>query len=194
MADEAVPDPLTLLLRRVQAGEPGARDALFAEAYTDLRVLARARLRDGGRGTLDTTALVHECYLRLQPDGRLLPEDRRAFFAYAARTMRSVIIDAVRERLAERRGGELDRLTLDTELGAALPDPAHAPSAEVLKVHDALEALAQTEPRLVQMVELRYFGGFVETEIADILGQSERTVRRDWLKARALLAALLDGG
>lgn len=194
MADEAIPDSLTLLLRRVQAGEAGARDALFAEAYADLRALARSRLRDGGRGTLGTTALVHECFLRLSPSGQLLPEDRRAFFAYAGRTMRSVIIDGVRERMAERRGGDLQRQTLDTELDAALPDPAQTPPHEVLKLHEALEALAAVEPRLAQMVELRYFGGFVEEEIAEIQGTSDRTVRRDWLKARALLAAMMDGG
>lgn len=192
MADVPTPDPLEPLLHSLAAGEPGARDRLFAAAYGELRDLARARLRDGGRGTaLGTTALVHECYLRLARGGTLQPGDRRAFFAYAAQTMRSVIVDTVRRRLAERRGGDLERLTLDTGIGEALPD---APATEVLRLHEALEALAATEPRLAQVVEMRYFGGYEEQEIAEALGLTDRTVRRDWVKARAMLAAMLDEG
>lgn len=176
------------LIRRVNADEPGARDLLFAAAYSELRKLARSRLRDGGRNTvLDTTALVHESYLRFLHVGQLRSDDRRAFFAYASQVMRSVIIDAVRERQAERRGGDLQRLTLNTQIADSLP----AGEDELVQVHEALDLLAQAEPRLAKVVEMRYFGGYTEQEIADALELTERTVRRDWDKARLLLGAML---
>ena len=182
---------LRALLARVQAGDSGARDALFAAAYPELRELARARLRDGGRNTvLDTTVLVHESYLRFLKAGPLQASERRAFFAYASKVMRSVIVDAVRERQAQRRGGDLSHLTLDTGVADALP----AGEAEVLHVHEALQRLAEAEPRLAEVVEMRYFGGYDEAEIAATLGLTERTVRRDWNKARLLLLALLADG
>lgn len=181
---------INALIRRVNDGEPGARDALFATAYGELRKLARSRLRDGGRNTvLDTTALVHESYLRFLKVGQLRSEDRCAFFAYASRVMRSVIVDAVRERQAARRGGDLQRLTLNTQVS----DNLGAGEDEVLKVHEALAVLAQAEPRLAAVVEMRYFGGYTEAEIGEALQLTERTVRRDWDKARLLLAALLKG-
>ena len=176
------------LIIRTNAGEPGARDKLFASAYTELRKLARSRLYGGGRNTvLDTTALVHETYLRFLNCGQLRSDDRGAFFAYASRVMRSVIIDSVRERQAERRGGDLARLTLNTQLMDKLP----AGEDELLQVDEALEALAQAEPRLAKVVEMRYFGGYTEVEIAEALGLTERTVRRDWEKARMLLEVML---
>ncbi len=184
----AAVDDISDLIIRSNAGEPGARDKLFASAYAELRKLARSRLRDGGRNTvLDTTALVHESYLRFLNSGQLRSDDRRAFFAYASRVMRSVIIDAVRERQAERRGGDLNRLTLNTQLIDKLP----AGEDELLQVNEALEALAQAEPRLAKVVEMRYFGGYTEVEIAEAMDLTERTVRRDWDKARLLLELML---
>ncbi|WP_280151710.1 ECF-type sigma factor [Piscinibacter sp. XHJ-5] len=175
---------LTELIQKVAHGDPAARDELFAAAYSELRKLARSRLRDGGRNTfLEITALVHESYLRLVKVGELRIEDRRAFFGYASKVMRSVIIDSVRERQAERRGGAPTELTLDTQVTAELPSGED----EVLHVHEALLALEQAEPRLAQVVEMRYFGGYCELEIAEVLGVTERTVRRDWEKARLLL-------
>lgn len=179
---------LTQLIRQVNAGNAGARDELFAAAYGELRKLARARLCDGGRSTvLDTTALVHESYLKFLGAGQLRAEDRRAFFAYASRVMRSVIIDAVRERQAERHGGKAERLTLHTQL----LESADSGNEDVLRVHEALDTLAQAEPRLAQVVEMRYFGGYTEAEIAEVLELTERTVRRDWDKARLLLGVML---
>ena len=181
-------DGISELIARVNAGEPGAQDALFTATYAELRKLARSRLRGGGRNTcLDTTALVHESYLRFLNGGQLRSDDRRAFFAYASRVMRSVIIDAVRERQAERRGGDLQRLTLNTEIVDNLPSGED----ELLQVNEALDALAQAEPRLAKVVEMRYFGGYTEVEIAEALDLTERTVRRDWDKARLLLGAML---
>lgn len=179
---------ITALIGQLAAGDNTARERLFSAAYDELRKLARSRLRDGGRNTyLDTTALVHESYLRFLHGGRLRSDDRRAFFAYASRVMRSVIVDSVRERQAARRGGDLTELTLDTQISAELP----AGEQEVLDVHEALLRLEQAEPRLAQVVEMRYFGGYTETEIAEALDVTERTVRRDWEKARLLLLAAL---
>ena len=179
---------LTHLIRRVSAGDASARDELFAAAYAELRRLAHARLRDGGRNTvLDTTALVHESYLKFLGAGQLRTEDRRAFFAYASRVMRSVIIDAVRERQAERRGGGAELLTLSTQL----LNNVDGDNQDVLRVNEALDVLGQAEPRLAQVVEMRYFGGYTEAEIAEALDLTERTVRRDWDKARLLLGAML---
>jgi RNA polymerase sigma factor (TIGR02999 family) len=182
-------DEFSKLLGRAQSGAAGAWDSLFAAAYDDLRILARARLRAGGRHTmLDTTALVHESYLRFVGAGPLHGDDRRAFFAYASRVMRSTITDAVRERLAQCRGGGAERLTLDTAAINQLP----CGEEEVIQVHEALDTLAAAEPRLAAVVEMRYFGGYSESQIAETLQVTDRTVRRDWEKARLLLSALLE--
>jgi RNA polymerase sigma factor (TIGR02999 family) len=185
--DESV-SQLTALIGQMQAGDTAARDALFAAAYADLHRLARARLRDGGRNTLlDTTALVHESYLRFVGAGELRAEDRRAFFAYASQVMRSVIINAVRERIAQKRGGDWLPLRLSTELAANIAEGDDA----VVRVHEALEALEKADPRLAQVAQMRYFGGYSEQEIAETLAVTERTVQRDWEKARLILAAAL---
>lgn len=180
------------LIRRVNAQEPGARDALFAGAYDELRALARARLRGQRRdGALNTTALVHESYLRVVGgSGEMRAADRRAFFAYASSVMRSVIVDTVRARHAGCRGGDEPPVTLSTVLLEGLAGDAHA-EAQVLRVHEALEALAEAEPRLAKVVEMRWFGGWTEAEIGAALDVTERTVRRDWEKARLLLSAML---
>jgi RNA polymerase sigma factor (TIGR02999 family) len=180
---------LTVLLERMKAGDQDAREALFEAAYAELHRLAQSRLRTrGGRNTvLDTTSLVHESFLRYVNAGELRAEDRRAFFSYASRVMRSVIVNAARDRLAEKRGGDWTPLTLSTGLAADIP----AGEETILQVHDALETLEQADARLAQVVQMRYFGGYSEREIADTLGVTERTVQRDWEKARLILAAAL---
>ena len=179
---------LTELLGQLQAGDRRARDALFAAAYTELHRLARSRLRDGGRNTvLDTTCLVHDAYLRFVSAGELRAEDRRAFFAYASQVMRSVIVNSVRERIAQKRGGDWLPLTLSTQLAVNVDDDEET----ILKVHEALEALERADPRLAQVAQMRYFGGYNEREIAETLNIGERTVRRDWEKARLILAELV---
>ena len=182
-------EPLTVLLSRMKDGDRAARDALFAAAYQDLRRLAHARLHGGGRNTvLDTTALVHESYLRLVQAGELAAEDRRAFFGYASRVMRSVIVDSARARLAERRGGHAQRITLSTDL----PQGLVAPDEEgIVQVHEALHELEQADARVARVVEMRYFGGYDDREIAETLDLTERTVQRDWNKAKLLLRAIL---
>lgn len=176
-------------LARAVAGEPGAQDRLFAACYDELRQLARSRLRQHPvAGDLNTTALVHETYLRLAPAPRLQALHRRGFFMYASRVMRSVIVDTLRELGAQRRGGDLARVTLSTQLGDELAD---ATPEQVLDIDAALQALAAGEPRLAQVAEMRFFAGHTEAEVADALGVTERTVRRDWHKASLLLRAML---
>jgi RNA polymerase sigma factor (TIGR02999 family) len=167
--------------------DAAAIDALWAGLYPDLKQLARARLRRSSQHTLlDTTGLVNDAYLRVAGAAALRDASPGTFLAYAARTMRSVVIDLARERQALRRGGDLARMTLNT----AVIDAAGT-DEEPLQVDEALTELARVEPRLSQVVEMRYFGGFTEAEIGAALGVTERTVRRDWEKARLLLRAML---
>ena len=171
------------------ATAPPSVQALFPLLYNELRRLARSRLAAGGRHTmLDTASLVHEAYLRMQRDGGVALNDREHFLAYAATTMRSVVIDFVRRRNADRRGGGVEHVTLDTRAAEQLG----ASDDEILAVHDALETLAKVDPRLVSVVEMRYFAGLSDAEIASALGLSDRTVRRDWDRARLLLAEMLE--
>jgi len=179
---------LTNLLVRMQGGEAQARDALFAAAYAELHGLAQARLRHGGRDTiLDTTGLVHESYLRFMRAGALRAEDRRAFFAYASQVMRSVILNSVRDRIALKRGGDRQSSEDSGPLAADTPGDEQT----VLDVHEALKDLEKADPRLARVAEMRYFGGYSEKEIAETLEITERTVQRDWEKARLILAAAL---
>ncbi len=162
--------------------------ALFGASYDELKKLARARLsRSGPLTLLDSTALVNEIWLRLSGKHILNVDTRRRFFAYASQVMRTVIVDQLRERNALRRGSGERMLTLNTALGDGI-----ASDDEALQVHDALQSLAQLEPRLAQVVEMRYFGGMTEVEIGEVLELTERTVRRDWEKARLLLASMLE--
>jgi RNA polymerase sigma factor (TIGR02999 family) len=179
---------LTDLLGRVQGGDTEARDALFAAAYAQLHGLAQARLRHGGRNTLlDTTGLVHESFLRFARAGELRAEDRRAFFAYASQVMRSVILNSVRGRVALKRGGDRQ----SSEASSPVAPGLSGDEQTVLDVHEALKDLEKADPRLAQVAEMRYFGGYSEREIAETLEITERTVQRDWEKARLILAAAL---
>jgi RNA polymerase sigma factor (TIGR02999 family) len=178
---------LTQLIHRAQDGDREAADALYASTYGDLRRLARSRLRAGRRHTLlDTCALVHESYVRFVSHGHLKLEDRVHFMRWAAQVMRSVIVDFARRRVAARRGGGAARITFDVELAAVATG-----EQEILGVHQALDRIAAIDPRMTQVVEMRYFGGYTEPEIAEALGVTERTVRRDWHKARLLLREAL---
>jgi RNA polymerase sigma factor (TIGR02999 family) len=181
-------EDLTQLLASAREGDERASRQAYARVYEELRKLARAKLRPHATMTLlDTTSLVHESFLRFVESGQMRFADRGHFFAYAARVMRSVIVDFAREKLAERRGGGQAALTLNT----AIAESAGGSDEDVVRVHDALEVLAQVNPRLASVVEMRYFGGYSEREIAEALGVAERTVKRDWEKARLLLRAAL---
>jgi RNA polymerase sigma factor (TIGR02999 family) len=182
----AMPDPAP---NDADAAWPAA----WREVYPELKKIARARLHAvgpqmGGGAGFNTTALVNESYLRLaQRVGQLEFASLGHFYAYAAHVMRSVIVDEVRERRAERRGGGALHVTLDT----AVSDQLFSSPDEALAVDTALGALAQVEPLLAQVVEMRYFGGMTDAEIATALGLTDRTVRRDWDKARALLRTMV---
>ena len=179
---------LTDLIREAQSGDAEALHRVFDATYQELRSMARKRLRANRRGTLlDTTSLVHESFLRFANAGQLRIEDRQHFLRYASQVMRSVVVDYVRERMAERRGGNAAHVTLNTQFGNRDADGA----AEILRVHEALEELTMLDARMAQVVEMRYFAGMTETEIAEALGVTDRTVRRDWEKARLLLAESL---
>lgn len=179
---------ITTMLAAARGGDEDAAGSAFSLLYDDLRRLAHSRLRQHKTMTLlNTTSLVHESYMKLVGNAAVPGEDRRHFFAYASHVMRSVIVDFARARQAERRGGVADDVPLDTNLS----DKLAAPESDVLRVHDALAALAKIDERAAQVVEMRYFGGLTEPEIADALGLSERTVRRSWEKARLLLTVEL---
>ena len=193
----AVPPPLppiTMLLRQATAGDREALDQVFESLYPDLRRVARSRLHQQGRPeSLNTTSLVHESFVRLAGAASLRIEDRGHFFAYAAKTMRHVIIDSAREHLAECRGGGAEHLTLGGTAALQVPDTSS--SEDLLRVNDALKDLEAIDPELAELVEMRYFGGYSEVEIAELMGVTERTVRRRWDKARAwLFVALGDAG
>jgi RNA polymerase sigma factor (TIGR02999 family) len=169
---------------------PLSVDESFAWTYRELKQLAHARLRGGGRDVLlDTTALVHEAYVRLSPRLHLRFPDPPRFLAYASRVMRSVIVDLVRHRGSERQGGEFVRLHLTGDPDDLVRDPAD--DDYILRVHEAIEVLQQQDARMAQVVEMRWFGGFSEPEIAQAIGVNERTVRRDWEHARLVLAEAL---
>jgi len=172
---------VTRLLQAARAGEPDALERVVPLVYDDLRRLARRQLRrEYGERTLDATALVHEAYLKVAGSGTLVAADRAHFLAIAARAMRQVLVDQARERKAAKRGGagwERTTLTDGAWVGEFQPD-------ELLALDEAMQEL---DPRQRQVVEYRFFGGMGEREIADVLGVSERTVHRDWMKARAWL-------
>ncbi len=172
---------------RLEGAEAERR--LAQEVYPQLRRMARQRLRQHQPLTLlDTTALVHESWLRMAGSVALEGVDRAHFLAYAARTMRSIIVDHARARLSQKRGEGVDELPLDDE---ALPLPAPQVPQDVLRLHDALQDLSRLQPALTQLVELRYFAGLTEAEVAELSGRPLRSVQRDWAKARALLLELM---
>jgi RNA polymerase sigma factor (TIGR02999 family) len=171
------------LLAAAKLGDTGAEAQLFSLLYADLRHMAHQRLKRSQPFTLlETTALVHEAYLKLNRAGYVQISDRSHFLAYAARAMRSIVVDFVRKRQAAVRN------SADVN---AIADPSSDSANEILRVDEALEELAVVSGRLVKVVEMRYFAGMKEAEIAEALSLTERTVRRDWDKARMFLAAAL---
>lgn len=179
---------ITALIQLARQGDRGALDGLFQALYPEMRRIAHARLRRGFPDPdLGTTALVHECYLKLRDGHRLDAEGRAHFFSYAASAMRSIIVDVARVKASQRRGANAAHVTLDDDLAAGNPEAED----EILRVHEALEQVAQIDERLGRLVEMRYFGGMNDIEIASALDVTDRTVRRDWQKARLLLAEAL---
>ncbi|MEP6739213.1 MAG: ECF-type sigma factor [Caldimonas sp.] len=183
--------PITRLLQLAANGDRGALDQIYAALYPELKRVARARLHQQGRGNnMGTTTLLHESFMRLVGASDLRLQDRRHFFAYAARTMRNIIIDSAREHLAERRGGGALHETLGGD--AALQVADTGTSEELIRVSQALLELEAVDPELAELVDMRYFGGYTEAEIAELQGITDRTVRRRWDKARAWLYLALN--
>jgi RNA polymerase sigma factor (TIGR02999 family) len=184
---------LATTLAAAERGDTHATAELFATLYRELHRLARKQLHANAAGlTLGATTLLHEAYLDLSGRGAAFP-DRARFFAYAARAMRGLIVDYVRERRALKRGGEFHITSLNTEHGDQVGDGASG-SADLQPLSDALDSLATAEPALAELVELKFFCGFGFAEIASMRGVSERTVQRDWNKARLYLRHVMQDG
>jgi RNA polymerase sigma factor (TIGR02999 family) len=184
----AVEHAVTDLLIAIREGDSTATSRLMTLVYDELHTMARRQLRRSRPGqTLNTTALVHEAYLKLVQPARADWNDRSHFLAIAATAMRYIVVDYARRRSAQKRGGDVHHISLDaSELGI------EGRVVETLALDQAIERLAAVSDRLARLVELLFFGGLTEEEAAGVLGLSERTVRRDWRKARAFLSRVLD--
>jgi RNA polymerase sigma-70 factor, ECF subfamily len=175
---------VTLLLRAWAGGDPHALDQLTPIVYAELRRMARRYMRrENPENSLQATALVHEAYLKLVDVKMAHWQDRAHFFAVSARLMRRILVDAARARDSDKRGGEAVRVELNESL-----DGAPVGNRQMLRLDDALAALAQFDPRKASVVELRFFGGLEVDETAAVLKVSPQTVMRDWKLARAWLA------
>lgn len=189
---QRVQNDLLELLRRADRADTEAADELFAVLYQELRNLAERHLRRGGSDlTLSTTTLVHDAYLNMIGRRDVVFPDRARFFAYASRAMRGLVIDYARRRRAKKRGREIE-ITLVEELIPATD--GNDSSSELESLGDALNELGRLGPALAELVDLHFFGGFTFGEIAELRGVSERTVQRDWRKARLLLHQALREG
>jgi RNA polymerase sigma factor (TIGR02999 family) len=180
---------LDIALQKIEQEHSPALDEAFSVWYPELKKIAHARLsRSGLSGSMQTTALVHDSYMKLAsgPDRQF--STRVQFLAYASRTLRSIVIDTIREERALRRGGDLNLVTLDTAIQEGI-----GATVDVESVNAAMDDLAKLDPALARLVEMRFFGGMTAIEIAEALGISERTVQREWNKARALLLTMIEG-
>lgn len=172
---------LDTLIRSSEGGDPKAREQLFAVLYSELHSLAQRQLRRNSSMTLSPTTLLHETYLRMAGNRSGAFPDRARFLAYASRAMRGLIIDYYRSRSAQKRGGKFEITALPTEV------PQADSGLELQRLSDAVDALSLIEPRLAQVVDLKFFCGMTFVEIGAALDASERTIKRDWEKARILL-------
>ena len=174
---------VTRILEAVDRGDPKAAAELLPLIYDELRRLAAARMANEAPGqTLQPTALVHEAWLRLSKESRTTWKNREQFYAMAAEVMRRILVDRARRRRARKNGGDLERVDLDA-VELSMP----ADDALVLDVHDALEKLTAEDPEKAQVVKLRFFVGLENSEVAALLGVSEKTVQRHWAFAKAWL-------
>lgn len=182
------------MLSAARGGDRAASDALFDQVYRELHRLAHAQLAARGRpgDTLDTTALVHESYLRLAQPGNLAVGDRAHFFNLAARIMRQVVVDYVRRQEAAKRSGDMVRIEVGGP-GEPVAEGDARLTEDLLALDTSLERLEAESPRLARLVELRFFAGLSFAEIGELQGLTERTAKRDWRKARAFLLAELAG-
>jgi RNA polymerase sigma factor (TIGR02999 family) len=183
MAEEDLPTAIATAVARANSGDAAGTDALFTALYDELHRLAQAHLRrSGGELTISTTTLLHDAYVELSGRSAVAFPDRNRFLGYASRAMRGLIIDYVRRRSARKRGGELTFTTLQDH-----HTPREDGSVDLERLGRALDELAAVDPALSELVDLKFFCGFSLVEIAAIRHVSERTVQRDWAKARAVL-------
>jgi RNA polymerase sigma factor (TIGR02999 family) len=180
-------DNITQLLAAARGADVEAKNRLWQALYGELHGLAHAQLRraGGANGSLDTTSLLHEAYIKMVRTDDVHGDSRGQFFSYASKVMRSIVIDICRERMSQRRGGGVADITLNTSIS----DTVARSDEDLVRISDALEELGKVHPRLVQVVEMRFFGGLTAVEIANALGVTTRTVERDWDKARMLMLA-----
>jgi RNA polymerase sigma factor (TIGR02999 family) len=179
---------ITGLLRAWGKGDPAALDDLIPHVYRELKRLARRRTHGGDGATLQTTALVHEAYLRLVDMNGVTWQDRAHFYAVSARIMRGILVDAARARQAKKRGGSPAGARTFTDIDLdEIPDMGSGRAEEVLAVHEALERLADMDARQAQVVEMRFFVGLSVDETAEVLKVSPQSVMRDWKLAKAWL-------
>jgi RNA polymerase sigma factor (TIGR02999 family) len=183
-----VTEEVRRLLADVRAGDARARDRLFEVLYDDLRRIARHQLRARATGTLGTTAMVHEAYLRLVRSEAGAWQDRAHFLAVAARAMRYVLVDDARQKLARKRGAGAQRVAIEDHHAVIEPGVL-----KVLELEEALRRLGEIDDRLARIVELRFFGDLSTRDAAEVLGIGERTVERDWRVARSILHRWLGG-
>jgi RNA polymerase sigma factor (TIGR02999 family) len=170
------------LIASAESGDRGAADALFAALYAELHDLARRQLARGPGATLGTTTLLHEAYLNIsQREGARFP-DRARFMGYAAKVMRGLVIDYARRRQAMKRGGGFEMTTLGEDVARPAADPGR-----LELIDGALDELARADPALAELVDLRFFVGLSLAEIGELRGVSERTVQRQWERARTFL-------
>jgi RNA polymerase sigma factor (TIGR02999 family) len=178
---------ITTLIRQLQAGDPEAGNKLIERVYPELKRLAIALLRNERLGhTLEPTALVNELYLKFIRSGKINAHNRAEFFALSAHSLRNILVDYARVQRAKKRGGDNVKITF-----AAISPASEAKAEDVLRVNEALQRLEQLDSRAAQVVELRFFGGLGEDEVAQVLGISKNTVQRDWRAARAWLTSHL---
>ena len=176
---------VTALIDAANAGDAEALQTLFARVYSELKRLAHLQLARAGAATLNTTGLVHEAYLKLVQPGELDLRNSEHFFSLAARAMRQIVIDRARAQLAEKRGGA-ERQQVDLDAAFDIASSELGPEA-LLRVNEALERFAVGEPRLASLIELRFFGGLSLEQIAAVQSTSERTLNRDWRRAKVQL-------
>jgi RNA polymerase sigma factor (TIGR02999 family) len=175
------------LVRTAEAGGTAQRQQLFVAMYAELHRLAQRELRRNAQVTLSPTTLLHETFLNVVPRDSAPSVDRGRFMVYASRAMRGLLINYLRDRRAQKRGGLFEITSLPTDI------PLAAEDLELVRINDALEELTKVDPRLAECVDLKFFCGFSFADIAEMWAVSERTVQRDWEKARMLLYRQLNG-
>ncbi len=183
---------ITVLIGQARAGDRHARDRLFTALYDELRRLARGQLA-GGDAPLHATSLVHEAWCKLARGADLAVNDREHFYAIASRVMRQIVVDHIRSRDARRRGGDFRIDPLDTGALRVVADGSSIRDDDILALNQALDRLAVVDPHLAQVVELRFYGGLELSQISALLDRSERSLKRDWRRARAFLHSEIGG-